>query len=198
MIPGLRKLPGGGNGNPLHYSCLENPHGQRSLADDNLWGHKEKGTTECLSTAQHKCCRQRASSRRRRHGQKGPEKEPGSLGYSLRSSKKAPHFRGTSCTKCKIRFELMAAEAPFLFCKSRGRTYEYSPGTGRDTRECFQETMRRSADLVIHPQIQEGALYKEMREIIGLSSLWYHPLVASEISPLRKAETNGGERQVVL
>ena len=24
-IPGLRKSPGEGNGNPLQYSCLENP-----------------------------------------------------------------------------------------------------------------------------------------------------------------------------
>ena len=24
-IPELRKTPGGGNGNPLQYSCLENP-----------------------------------------------------------------------------------------------------------------------------------------------------------------------------
>ena len=24
-IPGLRKSPGGGNGNPLQYSCMENP-----------------------------------------------------------------------------------------------------------------------------------------------------------------------------
>ena len=24
-IPGLAKSPGGGNGNPLQYSCLENP-----------------------------------------------------------------------------------------------------------------------------------------------------------------------------
>ena len=24
-IPGLRKFPGEGNGNPLQYSCLENP-----------------------------------------------------------------------------------------------------------------------------------------------------------------------------
>ena len=30
-IPGLGRSPGGGNGNPLQYSCLENPHGQRSL-----------------------------------------------------------------------------------------------------------------------------------------------------------------------
>ena len=26
-IPGLGRCPGGGCGNPLHYSCLENPMG---------------------------------------------------------------------------------------------------------------------------------------------------------------------------
>ena len=31
LIFGLGKSPGGGHGNPLQYSCLENPHGQRSL-----------------------------------------------------------------------------------------------------------------------------------------------------------------------
>ena len=31
-IPWLGRPPGEGNGNPLQYSCLENPHGQRSLA----------------------------------------------------------------------------------------------------------------------------------------------------------------------
>ena len=30
--PGLGRSPGGGHGNPLQYSSLENPHGQRSLA----------------------------------------------------------------------------------------------------------------------------------------------------------------------
>ena len=30
-IPGLGRPPGGGHGNPLQYSCLENPRGQRSL-----------------------------------------------------------------------------------------------------------------------------------------------------------------------
>ena len=30
-IPGLGRSPGGGRGNPLQYSYLENPHGQRSL-----------------------------------------------------------------------------------------------------------------------------------------------------------------------
>ena len=27
-----KRSPGGGHGKPLQYSCLENPHGQRSLA----------------------------------------------------------------------------------------------------------------------------------------------------------------------
>ena len=31
-ILGLGRSPGEGHGNPLQYSCLENPHGQRSLA----------------------------------------------------------------------------------------------------------------------------------------------------------------------
>ena len=30
-IPGSGRSPEGGNGNPLQYSCLENPHGQKSL-----------------------------------------------------------------------------------------------------------------------------------------------------------------------
>ena len=30
-ILGLGRSPGGGHGNPLQYSSLENPHGQRSL-----------------------------------------------------------------------------------------------------------------------------------------------------------------------
>ena len=32
LILGLGRLFGGGHGNRLQYSCLENPHGQRSLA----------------------------------------------------------------------------------------------------------------------------------------------------------------------
>ena len=36
------------HGNPLHYSCLENPHGQRSLVGYSPWGHKESDTTEQL------------------------------------------------------------------------------------------------------------------------------------------------------
>ena len=30
LIPGWGRSPGGGHGGPLQYSCLENPHGQRS------------------------------------------------------------------------------------------------------------------------------------------------------------------------
>ena len=37
-IPRLGRNPGEGNGNPLQYSCLENPHGQRSLAGYSPWG----------------------------------------------------------------------------------------------------------------------------------------------------------------
>ena len=40
LIPGLGKSPGGGHDNPLQYSCLENPLGQRSLTGYSSWGHK--------------------------------------------------------------------------------------------------------------------------------------------------------------
>ena len=51
-IPELGRSPGGGHGNPLQYSCLENPHGKRSLAGCSPWGCKQSVTTERLSTAQ--------------------------------------------------------------------------------------------------------------------------------------------------
>ena len=43
LIPRLGRSPRGGHGNPLQYSGLENPHGQRSLARYRPWGHKELG-----------------------------------------------------------------------------------------------------------------------------------------------------------
>ena len=43
---GWKDSPGGGHGSSLQYSCLENPHGQRSLAGYSLWGRKESDTTE--------------------------------------------------------------------------------------------------------------------------------------------------------
>ena len=45
-IPGLGRSPGGGHGNPLQYSCLENPHGQRSLVSYSPWSCKELDTTD--------------------------------------------------------------------------------------------------------------------------------------------------------
>ena len=53
LIPGLERFPGGGHGNPLQYSCLENLHGQRSLVGYSPRGLKESDTTEWLSTTQH-------------------------------------------------------------------------------------------------------------------------------------------------
>ena len=46
LIPGSERSSGGGYGNPLQYSCLENPHGQRSLVGYSSWGRKESDTTE--------------------------------------------------------------------------------------------------------------------------------------------------------
>ena len=50
-IHGLGRSSGGGHGNPLQYSCLENPHGQRSLMGYSPRGRIELETTERLSTA---------------------------------------------------------------------------------------------------------------------------------------------------
>ena len=51
-VPGWGRSPGGGHGNPLQDSCLENPHGQRSLAGCSPWGHKESDMIDRLSTTQ--------------------------------------------------------------------------------------------------------------------------------------------------
>ena len=53
LVPGLGRFPEGGHGNPLQYSCLENPRGLRSLAGYSPWGGKDSDMTELLSTAQH-------------------------------------------------------------------------------------------------------------------------------------------------
>ena len=45
-FPGSGRSPRGGHGNPLQYSCLENPHGQRNLAGYSPWGYKESDGTE--------------------------------------------------------------------------------------------------------------------------------------------------------
>ena len=50
-ITGLGRFPEGGHGNSLQYSCLDNPHGQRSLESYSPWGHRVSDTTEQLSIA---------------------------------------------------------------------------------------------------------------------------------------------------
>ena len=45
LIPGLGRSPGGGNGNPLQYSCLE----WRSLAGYSPWDCKESHTKKLRS-----------------------------------------------------------------------------------------------------------------------------------------------------
>ena len=40
LIPGLERFPGEGNGNPLQYSCLENP------MDRGAWGATVHGVAE--------------------------------------------------------------------------------------------------------------------------------------------------------
>ena len=45
-VPGLVRSPGGGHGNSLQYSYLENPHGERTLVSYSPWGHKELDMTE--------------------------------------------------------------------------------------------------------------------------------------------------------
>ena len=59
-IPGLEGSSGGGHGNLLQYSCLQNPHRQRSPVGCRPWGCKESDMTEQPSTARHivalQCC----------------------------------------------------------------------------------------------------------------------------------------------
>jgi len=40
LIPGSRRFPGEGNGNPLQYSCLGNPIDRGAWCAASLWGHK--------------------------------------------------------------------------------------------------------------------------------------------------------------
>ena len=52
LIPESGKSPGGGNGNPLQYSCQKSRE-QRSLLGCGPWDHKELDPDEWLSAAQH-------------------------------------------------------------------------------------------------------------------------------------------------
>ena len=54
--PWVGKITAAGHGNLLQYSCLQNPHGQRSLVGYSPWVHKESNMTEQLSRAHSTCC----------------------------------------------------------------------------------------------------------------------------------------------
>ena len=47
----VRQIPWRRKWQPLQYSCLENPHGQRSLVGYSPWGRKESDTTEAIAQA---------------------------------------------------------------------------------------------------------------------------------------------------
>ena len=49
LIPESGRSPAEENGNPLQYSCLENPHGQRSLVGCSPWGRTESDMAEQLT-----------------------------------------------------------------------------------------------------------------------------------------------------
>ena len=52
-IPESGRSPGGGNGNPLQYSCLENPMDREAWQATvrlPLWGSKESDKTEYTDT----------------------------------------------------------------------------------------------------------------------------------------------------
>ena len=53
LIPGWGRSPGGGHGNPLQDSCLENSPGQKSLVGYSPRGCKESDMTEQLSMRAH-------------------------------------------------------------------------------------------------------------------------------------------------
>ena len=51
LISGLGRSFGGGYGNWLQYSCLENPHGQRSLVGYSPWGARSRTQLKQLSSS---------------------------------------------------------------------------------------------------------------------------------------------------
>ena len=50
-LTGMRRSPGGGQGNPLQYSCPENPHEEGGLAGCSPWRSQRVGHDWGLSTA---------------------------------------------------------------------------------------------------------------------------------------------------
>ena len=57
LIPGSGRFPEGGNGNPLQYSCLENPMDRGAyLVGYSPWGSKEliETTEHAIRSLEHK------------------------------------------------------------------------------------------------------------------------------------------------
>ena len=52
-ILGLGRSPGGGNGNLLHYSCLENSMDRGGWPATSPWSYKELNTTEHVCSHAH-------------------------------------------------------------------------------------------------------------------------------------------------
>ena len=87
-ILGLGRSPGGGDGNPLQYSCLENPHGQRILVGysnmvSQRVGHDWETKHNCLERV----------SRLQYREQKHSAKVLLSWGHWTQSSCKPRHLR---------------------------------------------------------------------------------------------------------
>ena len=52
LIPGLGRSPGGGHGNPLQYSCLENPWDRGAWQLESIGSHRVKHNSSNLARTQ--------------------------------------------------------------------------------------------------------------------------------------------------
>ena len=67
MIPGSGIFPGEGNGNPLQYSCLENP------MDREAWQAKVRGELDTIEVIEHLVINVKERERRIEYGKKALE-----------------------------------------------------------------------------------------------------------------------------
>ena len=120
--------PGGGHSNPLQYSCLENPHGQRSLAGYSLWGRKESDTTEWLSKAHYlQGCPQHIDSEEKIWIQRSSEKSP----FPHRLSPTLPPAKRCLLASSKREGSKEEVSQPKCFSTSPGQTAHPWEGRGR-------------------------------------------------------------------
>ena len=93
-IPGSGRSPGVRNGNPLQYSCLESPHGQRNLAGCSPRGCKESDTTERLSSS--------TSGRGETGGNLSDQRTPGAVWTFTHHPVVRPSFSSVSALTSEI------------------------------------------------------------------------------------------------